>query len=113
MTTKKEPMPEIEITEADREAVACLLDMVTAASAEGMPLQDCHEIWRQAFARHRLAATAAGESRVAEAVKAERARIKKIVCDYALSIHDPYDVSAAWALENVARMLTPTPEATT
>jgi len=68
-------MSEIEISEADREAAACLIEMATAANAEGMPLKDRHEIWHQAFARHRLAATAAVEARVADAVRAERERI--------------------------------------
>jgi len=105
--TRRWNVSEIEISEAD-EAIADRLCGVDYRKFPGDRDRNAELI-----AEVRLAATAAGESRVADAVKAERERIKKIVCDYALSIHDPYDVSAAWALENVARMLTPTPEATT
>jgi len=105
---------EIEISEADEQRFERLSSrLVECFSTQSVKyaVEEQRRIWLEELASHRLAATAAGESRVAEAVKAERARIKKIVCDYALSIHDPYDVSAAWALENVARMLRPTPEA--
>jgi hypothetical protein len=56
-------MTNIEISAADRDAVKCLYEMVLAAHGEGMPLDDCHDIWHQAFARHRLAATAAERER--------------------------------------------------
>jgi hypothetical protein len=104
MTTKKEPMPDIEISEADRDAVACLIEMATAANAEGMPLKDRHEIWHQAFARHRLAATAAERERIIKGIDA--------FLD-SLSPSERGDLSATYAIARILAMLQPTPEATT
>jgi|GEM_PF-6272908 len=53
----------------------------------------------QAFDAHAVAA-----------VKAERERIMQVIGAFSLGIPDPYDVSAAWALENVVRKIKQTTE---
>lgn len=44
-----------DITDADREAVSRLIEVIRDAKAEGADIKDCHEIWRSAFAAHRIA----------------------------------------------------------
>lgn len=73
----------IDITDADRAAVDRLIDMARAANEEGMPLQDRHDMWRQAFAAHRIAA-----------VRAERERIISRVKEFGRTS------DAIWAIEN-------------
>jgi len=61
-----------KITQADRERLSSLIEMVQAASDEGLPLSDCHGIWLSVLSSHR---TAAAEAAKAEGVRAERERI--------------------------------------
>lgn len=46
-------MPEIK--QADRERLSHLIELVQAASDEGLPLKDCHDIWLSVLAAHREA----------------------------------------------------------
>jgi hypothetical protein len=99
MTTKKEPMPDIEISEADHVAAKELM----YRKWHGLSDAEYEAMFIEAFARHRLAATAA-----------ERERIIKDIDTFrdSLSPSERGDLSATYAIARILAMLQPTTEAT-